>query len=123
MMASYNLRRGVQKNNKELENIKLPRLTRVRAEKDKLYSVTVLKENGDKVKIHYKGYDEEYDEWRNRDEPAPTELYKQFELHQEVAMQIKLALNSKNRTDPDVCIEVHLINYFLRGDWSKPEAS
>ena len=47
-MASYNLRRGIQKNYKDLQDIKLPRPSKVASNKDRLYSVTVLEDDGEK---------------------------------------------------------------------------
>lgn len=120
-MATYNLRRGTHKNYKQLGDIKLPRASRIQPDKDRLYDVTVLEEDGDKVKIHYNGYGEEFDEWRQRNEiqdlttQTPMEMYRPFELHRELAMQIKLSLNSKNRRDPDVRIEVPFDKMLFEG--------
>jgi len=45
----------------------LPRLQRVNVEpRNKLYDITVIEELDDKVKVHYVGYPEKFDEWMDR---------------------------------------------------------
>ena len=60
---------------------------------------------------------DEHDEWRNERDivplPRKPEAYQPFELHREVAYQIKLALDSRGRRDPQVRIEVPLTSSFL----------
>ena len=54
-------------NYKELSSVKLPRGTkrsqRTMAE-DQLYPVNILEKRDGQVKVHYVGYDDEYDEWK-----------------------------------------------------------
>ena len=53
------------------DNFKLPRLRRTsgNSRKDnKLYELEVLEEDDGRVKVHYLGYDSQYDEWRDRDD-------------------------------------------------------
>jgi len=38
------------------------------ASRDKLYSIEVVQTDGDKVKVHYIGYSDIYDEWKDKNE-------------------------------------------------------
>ena len=52
----------------------------------KLYPVSVIEEEDDRVKIHYEGYSDEYDEWRSKSDIKSIkklEVYQPFELHKE----------------------------------------
>ena len=75
----------------------LPRATRTtQATKvDELYPVEVIARDEDKVKIHYIGYGDEDDEWRDTAEIVETqpdvEPYVPFDAHRELAYQIALA--------------------------------
>ena len=85
---------------------------------NKLYPITVIEKEGDKVKIHYDGYGEEFDEWRNEIDivlPEKQEMYQPFELHNELAYQIKLSLNSRGRRDPVIRIEVPFDKLLFEG--------
>ena len=111
-MESYNLRARKNIDYKAIEDLKLPRQEKTRRE-DKLYSITVLERDldCDRVKIHYSGYSDKHDEWRDAadivDPPVvKKETYRPFELHRELALQIKLALTSANNRDPAVRIEL-----------------
>ena len=42
--------------------------TRKARSKNQLYEIEVVDEEGSKVKIHYRGYSEEYDEWKLKSE-------------------------------------------------------
>ena len=60
---AYHLRSATNpstcKNYRELNEIKLPRAQRVHVKTvDKLYAVEVVEEEGERVKIHYVGYDD-----------------------------------------------------------------
>ena len=61
---AYHLRSATKpstcKNYCELNEIKLPRAQRVKTV-DKLYAVEVVEEEGERVKIHYVGYDDRFD--------------------------------------------------------------
>ena len=82
---------------------------------DKLYAVEVVEEEGERVKIHYVGYDDRFDEWRQKEEiknvsehggqQLEIEPYERFDLHQELAYQIKLGLKN-SRKDPEIRIEM-----------------
>lgn len=118
MASTYNLRRTERKDYKMLTEgtVRIPRCSRVSV--DKLYPITVLEKDGGRVKIHYDGYGEEYDEWRNEGDivlPTKPEIYKPFELYRELAYQIKLALDSKGRHDPQVRIEIPFDKLLFEG--------
>ena len=100
-----------RKNYREVNIIKLPRAERVK--NDRLYPLEVIAKDGDRVKVHYIGYSSQYDEWRQSSEletlsprsGQQLEPYQPFELHQELAYSIKLALVC-SRKDPDVPTEM-----------------
>ena len=115
---AYNLRNSGPKNYKA--DVRLPRATRTtRATKDELYPVEVVARDGDKVKVHYIGYGDEDDEWRDIAEIVETqpdvEPYVPFDAHRELAYQIVLALDSKHRSDPDVRIELPFDKLLFEG--------
>ena len=85
--------------------------------KNKLYPIEVVKKEGNRVKIHYVGYSDYHDEWRDTTDivplvPRPGDVrqmeYKPFDPHAELLFQIKQALDSSTRKDPDVRIEILL---------------
>ena len=97
-------------------DFQLPRLSRCQKKvtnDDKLYPVDIIEKKGNRVKIHYIGYEDEFDEWREEDDVVRTTAadkdecleYKPFSLYEELRYQIKLALDSK-RKDPEVRIEI-----------------
>ena len=57
-------------NYREADMVKLPRASR---SEDKLYPVTILEQDNDKVKVHYIGYSSSYDEWKDEDELVEEE--------------------------------------------------
>ena len=69
---AYNLRKNPRKDYKQLADIQLPRPGHPRVPADKLYKVNVVDSENDRVKIHFVGYREEYDEWRNKDDLASS---------------------------------------------------
>ena len=107
---AYNLRSSEPKSYSL--DVKLPRATRIpmRSKEDELYPIDVVERDGDRVKIHYIGYGEDEDEWREITEIVKTqpdvEPYVPFDAHRELGYQITLALNSKYRADPEVRIEL-----------------
>ena len=65
----------------------------------------VVEEAGERVKIHYIGYDDQFDEWQQKEEiknvrdhhggqQLEIEPYGGVDLHQELAYQIKLGLKN-----------------------------
>ena len=126
LMAShtYNLRSAKSRNYRELSNVNLPRFARI-TQRHKLYPIEVVERAGPRVKIHYVGYDDSSDEWRelsdivtsHRDPVnshrnrmnsnrciAQVQLYS---LYQELAIKIKQApLVKINMSLIACCLEV-----------------
>lgn len=106
-MAShgYRLRASRNRNYKNLSDVHLPRVTRfVHKQRDKLYPVEVVQRARSRVKVHYIGYDESYDEWHelgdvvttNRRDPAGSRIsviqVQPYSLYKEFSIKIKQAL-------------------------------
>ena len=89
-------------------NVKLPRASkRKRNADDELYRIEVLEEKEERVKVHYIGWSEEYDEWRDRaDIVLPPAPYVPYDPNRELAYRIKQALNSSTRQEPQTRIEL-----------------
>ena len=67
---AYNLRNHERKNYRAIENPTLPRARATRTqESQRLYELEIVEEDDytGRVKVHYIGYDSEYDEWRNKE--------------------------------------------------------
>ena len=79
---------------------------------DKLYPIEVVEREDNRIKIHYTGYDKKFDEWRDMKDivqPKSTKkssVYRPFSLYGELSYQVKLALNSSRRKEPEVRIEI-----------------
>ena len=110
---SYTLR--TRKSVKYYDNSPLPRAIKTKPVDNKIYSIEVIDTKDDKVLIHYVGYDRKYDEWRSKEEIIKPRLektlqkedvYRPFSFYDELGYQIKLALDSKRRKEPDVRIEM-----------------
>ena len=77
---------------------------------DTLYPVTVLEDDGSRYRVHYVGYSDSYDEWKdysdvealNVDEGDSTP----FSLYRELANKIKASLKSGRKESPIVKIEM-----------------
>lgn len=68
--------------------------------------------------VHYKGYDDKYDENSEIVDLSPLpelDIYQLFELHHELAIQIKMALDSKHWRDPEVRIELPFDRLLFEG--------
>lgn len=61
MASHYNLREKT--NYQELNSVILPHPVRSH-NSSKLYAITVVEGDGERVKAHYEGYDDKYDEWK-----------------------------------------------------------
>ena len=83
---------------------------RVVRKDDTLYPIEVLDRKENCVLIHYVGYDSKHNEWKAKEDMVSTEerkqLYQPFNLYTELGYQVKLALDSNRRHEPDVQIEV-----------------
>ena len=100
-------------NYKDLEKIKLPKVS-VCKPKDKLYPVTVLEHDADKVKVHYVGFSEDHDEWREEnelealgeeeDEGTSMACYKSLSIYDTLRLKIKQALTCGRRSSPVINI-------------------
>ena len=65
---AYDLRARKVKNYKEVTNIEFCKVgTRKRPREEKLYQLEVIEKDRQnrRVKVHYVGYESEYDEWRD----------------------------------------------------------
>ena len=108
---AYQLRERTPRNYKDLADVYLPRVTKRPKKKkddDELYPIEVVEEaeNGERVKIHYVGWSDKYDEWRSRaDIVLPPSSY---DPNRELAYRIKQSLNSGARHEPQVRIELTL---------------
>lgn len=109
---------------------KLPRLTRDQTSRQisKLYPVEVVETDGSKIKIHYVGYADKYDEGREvedveaidtdavEDERCEeAECYTPFDPHRELAFRIKAALDSEHRKGVDVRIDIPFHKLLFNG--------
>jgi len=84
---AYSLRKKPRRNYQELADVKLPRTRRLMSRpEDQLYEVDVLEEDDEtgRVKVHYVGYGEEDDEWKDgseiviKSEPKQGALYLEY---------------------------------------------
>ena len=112
-------------NYKELsDTCRLPRAKKLccRNPVDALFQVTILESSNDRVKIHYDGYDSEFDEWReeneielidrdNSDEISSSSLfssapqcYQLISLYRELRNKIKRSLKCGRKSSPVVKI-------------------
>ena len=77
---AYSLRTTERKNYKEIANVQVPQGRRVlqKPAKDELYPIEIVERDDEqgKVKVHYLGYGECYDEWKSFEEivPLPTPI-------------------------------------------------
>ena len=75
----------------------------------------VVERDGTRIKVHYVGYCDKYDELKEAEEvevldaegeESKAELYTSFDLHRKLAFQIKVALDSRHRKDPDMRLDM-----------------
>ena len=123
-MAAYKLRETVRQDYKQLNDVHIPRIKPSKREEDKLYPVEIVDRADDgRVKVHYIGFSDRYDEWKDNDDIVPNEaageqrvpVYKPFDLHCELAYQIKVSLDSRNHRDPDVRIDLPFDSVIFNG--------
>ena len=96
-------------NYREADMVKLPRASR---SQDKVYPVTILEQNSDKVKVHYIGYSSIYDEWKYEDElieegGGPSEsqaTYQPYSLYHNLRLRVKQALIRGRKNSPVIKI-------------------
>ena len=97
----YNLREVPRANYNDLADVKLPR-ARPQMTESKLYSVEIVEEEEDRVKVHYIGYDSAHDEWKKKEEleilddnKQGLERYQPYNFYEELLWQIKNALTTR----------------------------
>ena len=113
----YNLRKRVVSDYRQLTSLKLPRNSRKQVAQ-KLYPIEVVARRESQVRIHYIGYDDDYDEWREADDLVPlnqddnrtntnhTTIIQPFNLHFELGVKIKQALVCGKKQSPRVIIDI-----------------
>ena len=124
MEARYSKRKRNRIDYKQLaDSFKLPRAKKIPTSRDKLFPVKVLEPENDRVKVHYIGYGEEYDEWKDRNEienaigedtdfsngiiEADTLVgYQPFSLYNELRIKIKRSLTCSRTGSPLVKINI-----------------
>ena len=81
------------------------------SKKNQLYEIEIVAEEGSKVKVHYCGYSEEYDEWKPKSEiqyikPQFNQVEQEFSPLTELARAIKRKLLPSRSGDPEVRVQV-----------------
>ena len=106
---------------KKLTTVELPKRRKLaKRDTDGLYDIEVLEKRDDRVRIHYVGYSERYDEWRLESEIVVKNSTVQhdtdggramcvtvpyvFSLYRELALRIKQCLTSGRKSSPIVKI-------------------
>ena len=103
-------------NYKELSCFKLPKSFGKRPRKvaEKLYPVNVIEKQDGRVKIHYVGYEDHFDEWRNEEEVEildqdaketesnvePCEVLEPYSFYRDLGIKIKRALSCNRTASP-----------------------
>ena len=123
---TYNLREGITRNYRQLSNVTIPRINRTRTQ-DKLYPVEVVERNGSQVKIHYIGYDNSTDEWRELTDLQTQEIHNNssnnidntiiqpYSLYSELRIKIKQALVCGRKQSPVVTIDMGFDYLLFKG--------
>ena len=120
------------RNYRELTAVKLPR-ARKSAGKDKLYAIEVVEIDGSRGRIHYVGYNNCFDEWRelselvsipssprNHDNSANVTVNEtpilQYNLHNELRIKIKQSLVCRaGKASPSVTIDMGFDYLLFKG--------
>ena len=112
-----NPRQRPRVNYREAADVKLPKPEK---KPETLYPIEITESDSQgRVKIHYLGYNTEYDEWRDsqdvidlsqtkavHDSSGTVESYTPFSLYFELGTKIKLSLLSRRKESPTVRIEL-----------------
>ena len=87
-------------------NVKLLLASKRRTDADnKLYWIELLEEKDECIKVHYNRESDEYNKWRDRsDIVLPPVPYVPYDPNRELVYQIKQALNSSTRQEPQTRI-------------------
>ena len=108
-------------NYREADMVKLPRASR---SQDKIYPVTIVEQDSDKVKVHYIGYSSDYDEWKNEDElieegGGPSleiqATYQPYSLYYCLRLRVKQALASGRKSSPVIKIVMNFDPVLFNG--------
>ena len=133
-MAShgYSLRTS-RRNYRELATVKLPKAFKSSSQ-DKLYPIEVVETDGSRARVHYVGYNNSNDEWRDLSElvtipvgsrshndntskvPAYNIPIQPFSLYNELRIKIKQALVCRTgKTSPSVVIDMGFDYLLFKG--------
>ena len=94
------------------------RKSKKRRQEPDLYEVEVVEECSTKCRVHYIGYDNCYDEWKDKDDivdlsgpcddpkTASSHPIPRFSLYNELSVRIKSSLNSSRKESPIVRIDM-----------------
>ena len=127
----YNLREGATRNYRQLCSLNIPRVRTTRPQ-DKLYPVEVVERNGSRVKIHYVGYDNSTDEWRelkdlvftnstsqgtsgNNNSTISNTIIQPYSLYNELRIKIKQTLVCGRKQSPVVTIDMGFDYLLFKG--------
>ena len=119
----YNLRKPVVCDYRQLASLKLPRGGRKQVTR-RLYPIEVVAWRDSEVRIHYIGYDEEFDEWRQADDLVPLNnnihttqvpIIQPYSLHFELGLKLKQNLVCGKKQAPRVTIDMGFDYLLFRG--------
>ena len=118
-MSTGRPRRAIKRPNYYRESSALTKTRRTsqkrcqRSDDDALYPVTVVDDDGSRYKVHYIGYSESFDEWRDYSEVKVIDSASvdevdatEFSLYTDLAQRIKPSLKSATKESPLVRIEM-----------------
>jgi len=90
------------------------------ASRDRLYPIEVVQTDGDRVKVHYVGYSDIHDEWKDKAEledfttatsgtttessDTSSTSYQPYSFHQDLKFRVKKSITCSRTTSPKVVI-------------------
>lgn len=126
---------------KRSRTAKTPHSSDSTTDRDKLYRIRIVEEDGDRFKVHYIGYSRKEDEWKTRDElivlpqdagdgdqdeatTATSEdvtctVWQPFSLYRELGNRIKCSLQSSRKDSPMVKIDLPFDKLLFDGGLAK----
>ena len=131
----YSLRK-CGRNYQELTTVKIPKARKMSSKDDKLYPIEVVEVDGSRARIHYVGYGNRYDEWRDLSELVTTSVNQRshgddtisrdvivhdrqiqpYNLYNELRIKIKQSLVSRaGKTSPSVKIDMGFDYLLFKG--------
>ena len=122
---SYRLRKRAICDYRQLASVTLPREKQYSTAK-KLYPIEIVATRDTKVRIHYIGYSDQCDEWREADDLVPinqtssdntiqTKVIKPYNLHIELGIKIKQALMCSKKQSLSVSIDMGFDYLLFKG--------